>query len=172
MQLELERTFLAKYLPPNILQQKVVDLLDIYIPRNASHPILRIRKRGEVYEITKKFPQGNDTSEHEEHTITLTQEEFTELSILPGKRVHKLRYYYSIHGKTAEIDVFQDELKGLVLIDVEFDSKEEKKTFIAPDFCLADITQEEFIAGGYLAGRTYKDIELSLNSYNYRKILI
>jgi hypothetical protein len=35
---------------------------------------------------------------------------------------------------------------------------------------LADVTQEEFIAGGWLAGKKYSDIESFLNKYNYKKL--
>ena len=36
---------------------------------------------------------------------------------------------------------------------------EEKANFSPPDCCLADVTQEQFIAGGQLAGSTYAKIK-------------
>lgn len=38
-----------------------------------------------------------------------------------------------------------------------------------PDFCLADVTQEKFTAGGILAGKKYSDIEAELEKYGYKK---
>jgi hypothetical protein len=35
---------------------------------------------------------------------------------------------------------------------------------------LTDVTQEDFVAGGLLAGRTYADIELKLKQHGYTKI--
>ena len=44
-------------------------------------------------------------------------------------------------------------------------TEEEKNKFGMPDFCLADVTQEDFIAGGYLAGKGYVDIEKELERF-------
>ena len=41
-----------------------------------------------------------------------------------------------------------------------------------PDFCLADVTEEIFIAGGMLGGKKYKDIEIDLKKFNYKKLYI
>ena len=72
--------------------------------------------------------------------------------------------------KTAGIDIYLDELEGLGVVDFEFTSRQEKDSFKIPDFCLAEVTQDEIIAGGILAGKKYSDIELLLNKYNYKKI--
>lgn len=58
-------------------------------------------------------------------------------------------------------------LAGLVIIEFEFDSIEEKNAFIKPDFCLAGVTQEDFIAGGVLAGKTYEDLKPELERFSY-----
>jgi hypothetical protein len=70
------------------------------------------------------------------------------------------------------IDLFLDGLEGLALVDFEFDSIEEKERFLIPDLCLADVTQEESIAGGFLAGKRYADIESFLEKYGYEMITI
>jgi len=36
---------------------------------------------------------------------------------------------------------------------------------------LADVTPEEFIAGGMLAGKRYEDVKGDLNRYKYKKIV-
>jgi hypothetical protein len=41
-----------------------------------------------------------------------------------------------------------------------------------PDFCLSDITQEEFIAGGMVCGKCYEDLIEDLTKFNYEKILL
>ncbi len=170
---ELETTYLLKTVPDGLNFAPQKELLDIYLPSTAQHPILRIRKRGEKYEITKKEPVDNDDASRQlETTIGLTPEEYAELSKVSGRRIRKTRYYLEREGVTFEIDVFQDELKGLVLVDVEFQSLEEKEAFIMPDFCLRDITQEKFVAGGILAGKNYKDIESDLKRFSYEPIFI
>lgn len=170
-ELELELTFLAKELPESIKTIKPIRIVDIYIPDTPEHSHLRLRQKGEKYEITKKMPvvEGN-ASEQIEQTILLTKEEFMALSSCSKKRVAKDRYNIMIEGKMAEIDVFVDELKGLVLMDFEFNTVEEKSAFKMPGVALADVTQEDFIAGGLLAGKTYNDIALELKRFNYEQI--
>lgn len=178
MEIELERTFLVKELPSNMEGCDSVEILDIYIPKTAGHPILRIRKVGNIYQITKKAPtKGADSSEQYEKTIPLAEEEYKELASLEGKRLRKIRYYCpwqdkNVKNNRVEIDVYLDDLEGLVAADFEFDSVEEKNNFVMPDFCLVDVTQVECIAAGWLTGRKYSDIEPYLNEVNYKKIFI
>ena len=146
-------------------------MTDMYIPKSTNHPILRIRKNGNKYEMTKKYPvDGQDASKQKEHTIPLTKDEFKTLLKSDGKKLSKTRCNFIHNGKIAEIDIFQDELKGLVLVDFEFETEEEKENFQMPSFCLADVTQEKLIAGGMLCGKSYEDIQEGLKKYNYKKI--
>ena len=126
---------------------------------------------GKKYEITKKQPiVGKDLSQHSEETIFLTQAEFESLSQVEGKPVRKIRYMYEWQGMPCEVDVFQDDLLGLILTDFEFKTEEEMAQFKMPSFCLAEVTGEEFPAGGMLAGKKYKDIEKNLEKFGYRKL--
>ena len=75
-----------------------------------------------------------------------------------------------IDGSKAELDVFTGKLAGLVLIDFEFDSLDAKASFTPPDFILADVTQEDFIAGGLLAGKSYEDIAPELARFSYQRL--
>lgn len=169
--IELERTFLAKFIPEEVKSCPAKEIIDIYIPQSAEHPKTRIRKVGSVLEITKKEPLvGNDSSEQEEQTIKLSEAEFAVLAQVPGKKTRKLRYYWNSPYGPAEVDIFQDALKGLVLVDFEFAESEKKNNFTLPDFCLADVTQEKFTAGGMLCGKNYQDIEEELKRFNYQAI--
>ena len=100
----------------------------------------------------------------------MTEEEFAALSRCSAKRVAKDRYRVVIDGILAEIDVFIEDLAGLVLIDFEFDTEDEKDNFIPPSIALADVTQENFIAGGLLAGKTYDTIAPELARFCYKKL--
>ena len=160
--IEHERTFLAKRLPQGLLNCKSKEILDIYLPHNHPHPKLRIRKNGEKYEITKKvLLDPKDKSTAREDTTPLTPEEFAELErLVPGKRVHKIRYYYPYQGRILEVDVFQDALKGLVLVDIEFSEEEKhlKNKINLPEFCLVDMERQEFLAGGMLCARATRTL--------------
>jgi adenylate cyclase len=168
---ELERTFLAKYVPQGIASFQCKEIIDIYIPKSSRHPVLRLRKSGERYEITKKEPvKEGDASHMNEQTITLAREEFDALKRVHGKVIHKFRHNYPFGPHNAEIDVFQEDLEGLVIIDFEFNSIEEKDAFKMPEFCLAEVTQDEDLAGGMLCGKSYEEIEPILKKYGYRKL--
>lgn len=171
--IELEKTYLAKKIPEDLKSCEFKEIIDVYIPKSAEHPKLRIRKNGDKFEMTKKEPiNGRDASHQEEQTIILNENEFRALNQLEGKRTRKIRYYYDVGGRTAEIDVFQDSLEGLVVVDFEFVTMEEKNNFQMPDFCLAEITQEDFIAGGMICGKKYEDIENDLNRFGYTKLFL
>jgi len=168
---ELEFTYLAKELPEGLNEFPSKEMLDIYIPTSTKHPNLRIRKNGNKYEITKKeIINEEDASRFMETTIPLTEEEYKDLSQLSGKRVQKTRFYYKENETTFEVDVFRGDLEGLIVVDVEFDSEDKRLTFTPPAWCLADVTQEEFIAGGMICGKKYSDIEDQLQKFNYKKI--
>jgi CYTH domain-containing protein len=169
---ELERTFLVKSLPKDLFLSKSKEIIDIYLPASHDHPVLRLRKNGDKFEMTKKQPLDDDASEQEEQTIKLSKHEFEELLKLPGKKVRKIRYFHEYKQKIAEFDVFQDSLKGLVLVDFEFDTKEHKAVFAMPEFCLVEVTHEDFIAGGKLCGKGYEDIEERLKMFGYSKLNI
>lgn len=146
-------------------------MIDIYVPSSSAHPNLRIRKNGDKYEITRKIPVSEgDASKQTEDTILLSKEEFEELSLAEGKRVIKNRFLYPYKEKTIEVDVFQGPLSGLVLMDMEFETEKEKEGFIMPEFCLAEVTQEKFVAGGMLCGKSYQDIENELEKFNYKPV--
>ena len=173
--LEYERTFLAKQIPEGLKACKSKELIDIYIPKVIEiHAPIRIRKNGEKYEITKKTTVvEGDHSVKNEQTIDLLKHEFDKLEKeISGRRVRKMRYLYPVNGKTAEVDVFMEALTGLILIDFEFATIEEKDAFKMPFFCLADVTQEEFVAGGMLCGKRYADLEKDLARYSYQKLYL
>lgn len=169
--IEREKTYLAKYIPEDLKKCKKKELLDIYFPKEAVHSHLRLRQNGDKYELTKKCRLiPDDASSLIEQTIDLTRKEFLAFARVEGKRVRKIRCYLEYGGRLLEVDIFQDELAGLVLVDVEFETEKEKLDFKMPSFCLAEVTQEDFIAGGMLCGKGYADIEKDLARFGYNKL--
>lgn len=169
--LELERTYLAKELPKEIDEADYVEIVDIYIPDGIDFANMRLRKKGDEYFMTKKTVVSDDASEQVEQTIELSLREYEALSSCSNKRVEKRRYYAKIDGHNAEVDVFYGDLAGLVLVEFEFANAREKDEFVMPDGMLADVTPEEFIAGGMLAGKRYEEIEGELERFGYKRIV-
>lgn len=170
-EIEYEKTYLPKRLPEGLDMSSSVLIRDIYIPEEARHSVLRLRAKDTAYVITKKtILHGSDSSTMNEETIPLSADEYTSLARCSTKGFVKRRYFVEINGYSAEVDVFEEKLAGLVLIDFEFNSEAEKEAFVVPDVCFADVTQEEGLAGGILAGKSYEDIEPMLKKYEYIKL--
>jgi len=170
--LEIEKAFLAKYIPKGLKDCDSKEIIDQYLKWDERHSPIRIRKNGDKFEITKKSRINDDSAQLLEENIELTEKEFNEISKLATDDVHKIRYYYKYQGKTFEIDVLQGALKGLVIVELEFDSVEEKDSFEMPDFCLVDLPKDGFFAGGDLCGKSYEDFEEILKDYNYKKLFL
>jgi len=172
-EIELEKTYLVKSLPVGIQKARSVLIRDIYIPESVGHAHLRLRQKDDSYVITKKYPvAGEDSSKQYEHTIELEKAEFDAMAKCSNKDFTKRRYFMELAGHPAEVDVYQDKLLGLAVIDFEFNYEDEKNAFITPDFVLADVTQDEAVAGGFLAGKSIDDIMPLLDKYGYKKVEI
>ena len=171
-EMEYELTYLAKFIPSELNNIKFKNMVDVYFPTDLEiHPRLRLRQQGDQYQITKKTPVNkSDASVHQEVTIELDKQEFLSICNASSRKIEKVRYYMEIEGYKCEVDVFKNALEGLVLIDFEFKSKSEMEQFTPPKCCLVDVTQEKFIAGGLLAGKSYKDIKRNLDIFNYVKL--
>ena len=130
-EIEIEKTYLVKYLPKDYKKYNSEKILDIYIPKNSPHSRLRIRKKGLNLEITKKrYLSENNSSTQLEETINLTKDEYKALSKINGNIISKTRYYYPYKNYVAEIEIFSGKLKGLVLIEFEFKNQQEFNKFI------------------------------------------
>lgn len=169
--IELEKTYLVKELPENLQELEHKEIFDIYIPKVSRHAEIRIRRNGNKHEITKKIPLDENKNEFKEYTIPISKEEFDALEKeIEGKRVRKIRYNMPYKGLIAEIDVFQDNLKGLAVIEFEYPDRETRDSFEHPDFCGPDVTSEEFVAGGFICGKSFEDISPNLEKYGYKKV--
>lgn len=169
--IELELTYLAKVLPNSLKDCPSKKIIDLYVDNGTDHFDLRIRRNGDKFELTRKTPVADgDASTQTETTININQTEFESFSNTKSRKIEKTRYYFTHNGSIAEFDVFEGNLDGLVLIDFEFENEADKYSFEMPYFCLSDITQETFIAGGVLAGKSYDDIREQLDRFNYQSL--
>ena len=171
--LELEKTYLLKAIPTWLSLYSNKELVDIYIPLESAHAHLRIRKYGDHMMIMKKeLVNPNDLSSQQESVIHLTANEFSVLSQVPGKRIHKRRYYFPYGWLALEIDVFEEALSWLILVDVEFPDEASKMKFQMPDFFLCEVTQDVGFAWWLLCGKNYSDIAEKLRVMGYKKLWV
>ena len=169
--IEIEKTYLAKEIPVDLAKYDSYEIVDLYFPKDDPDRALRLRKKGEEYELVKKKPVGEDVSIQKEEVIRLTADEYLVLATsLDCLEVRKRRFLYTKNDTVAEIDVFGGGLQGLVLIDYEFENEDDMNNFSPPEYCLVEVTQEKFIAGGTLAGKSYEDMQNKLNTFKYIKL--
>jgi CYTH domain-containing protein len=168
---EIEVTYLAAAIPPGLENCEHKRISDTYFPASAPHAKLRIRQNGDTFELTKKTQADpNDAGNQQEENMVLTLGEYGALAAGEGRSVTKTRYFLPYNGLTAEVDIFEGPLAGLVIVEFEFESADAKAAFAMPDFCLADVTQEEFVAGGVLAGKSYSDLQPELDRFHYQPL--
>jgi adenylate cyclase len=156
--IEIEKTFLVKETPKGLSSYKSEKIKQGYISSTPSP--LRIRQKGNNFELTKKIPlKEGDFSVFNEINIPLTEDEFNKLWPLVEKSLEKIRYILPLkNGLVAELDVFEGKLKGLVFVEVEFASQEQMDSFEAIEWFGRDVTQEDFAANVFLAGKSFVEI--------------
>ena len=157
--IEIEKSFLVKEIPSDLGKYKSYQMQQGYI--SSTRPSLRIRKKGDKFELTKKLRlDENDFSTCEEINIPLTEAEFKKLWPLTEKSLEKTRYIIPLSNNlNAELDIFHRDLEGLAMVEVEFESKEQMDKFMAPEWFGKDVTQNEFSANAVLAGKTYLEVK-------------
>lgn len=139
MGMEIERKFLIKKMPVNLEQYPVRLLEQAYL--NFS-PTIRIRhdesKETDKYELTYK---GIGDFFHEEYNLPLDKASYENLlKKHEGSVIRKKRYMIPVGKHTAELDIFEGELSGFSLVEVEFETIEEENSFIAPEWFGPDVT--------------------------------
>jgi adenylate cyclase len=137
---EIERKFLVRELPEGLETYSAVNIQQGYLAATERGEV-RLRRRGADHSVTLKCGQGLARSEDE---VALAEDQFAVLwSLTVGKRVEKVRYEIPIGQRVIELDVFQDELEGLYLAEIEFDSVSEAEEFTPPDWFGREVTRDE-----------------------------
>jgi CHAD domain-containing protein/CYTH domain-containing protein len=102
----------------------------------------RIRFDGDRYIKTQKRGQGIAREETESEVSKETFEAAKEHAL--GVPIEKQRFYFKMQSFEACIDVFKGALKGLVVLEVEFDTLEAANAFALPPTLQAqEITEDE-----------------------------
>ena len=146
--MEIERKFLTKQIPFDITVYPYKQISQAYI---SFSPTIRIRQSNKDFILTVK---GKGHLAREEFELVLSKEDYDKLFLkTEGTPVIKKRYLVPIDGGlTAEVDIYEGELEGLMTTEVEFPSLEEAESFVAPDWFGKDVSEE----------KAYKNTSLSL----------
>src|ERR1700680_2435003 len=115
---EIERKFLIKMLPAEILRARHFRLAQGYLANETGGRHVRLRKKGRTLSLT--FKVGRAIS-REEREIRLSPKQFATLwPATAGRRLHKTRYEIPWKNLKIEIGIYHGRNHGLMVAEVEF----------------------------------------------------
>lgn len=153
---EIEKKFLVKEIPTN-LEKNVSDKIIQGYLNIASEPVLRVRAKNDKYFLTYKHSTEKlaslDYNICNEYELPISLDAFEHLkNKIDGNLIVKNRYYIKLNNNlTAELDVFDDKLKGLILVEVEFEREDDVKNFVKPDWFGEDVSKDKKYRNSFLS---------------------
>lgn len=145
--MEIERKYAVKYIPGELSDYKSKKIEQGYLCHN---PTIRIRKSNKDYYMTYKSKTGIKEKKgsaiiRNEVELPLTKEAYLTLRAkTDGNMVYKTRYLIPLEGGlTAELDIFEGILDGLIFAEVEFPDVKAADAFIPPDWFGAELSSDK-----------------------------
>jgi adenylate cyclase len=137
---EIERRFLVVDCPA-LTDLASVDIVQGYLALGDGGGEVRVRQAGERRILTVKSGFGLVRHETE---IELTAVQFEVLwPATLSRRIEKRRYTFPVDGRQLEVDVYGGDLSGLIVAEIEFESVEASRSFLAPSWCVCEVTEDE-----------------------------
>lgn len=100
------------------------------------------------------------------HTsLYLNEAEYELLSSLPGRMLTKTRWTVDVDGRLGAVDVFEGDLAGLVILEVDLGHVDEPNAFHPPAWAGTEVTHDETFTGGSLATLNADKLRKTLASY-------
>ncbi|WP_456391429.1 CHAD domain-containing protein [Nitratifractor sp.] len=155
---EIERKFLLrpcslkKFLKRHKLPYRAVVIEQFYL-RSDAEGSERYRRIGDRYIHTVKSGGGIARREREEEVDQGTYLAMKEQAA--SDLIEKVRYRVPVGERTFELDAFRGALRGLNLLEVEFGSLREARSFILPEpfarLLIADVSENPDFTNGALS---------------------
>jgi CYTH domain-containing protein len=148
--LEVERKFVLPAPPAGLDEHPSKQLAQGYLAIDPAGSEVRIRRKDDETLMTVKMGIGLIRGEEE---FAIDRDRFERLwPLTEGRRVVKTRYFVPLENAlTAEVDVYDGELSGLVTGEVEFPDAQTALAFAAPDWLGRDVTDDPRYANRTLA---------------------
>jgi CYTH domain-containing protein len=141
--LEIERKFLVTGSPPELGEHPSSTLEQGYLAIHGDGTEVRIRRARGASVLTIKSAGGLVRIEEELPIDNATFERLWPLT--EGRRIEKVRHLVP-GGRSGdlliEVDVYDGDLAGLVMAEVEFASEEDARAFAPPPWFGADVTHD------------------------------
>lgn len=148
---EIERKFLIKLeaIPYDISTLPKLEITQGYLTRD---PAIRVRSMGDNRFYMTFKGKTEDSLVRREVELPISKDAYEILMNHQGtKRIKKNRYVVNENGNKFEIDIFEDHLKGLAFLEVEFNSEEEAKAFVVPTWVEKEVTDDVRYTNSQLA---------------------
>ncbi|WP_170412505.1 CYTH domain-containing protein [Ruegeria atlantica] len=141
MSTEIERKFLVESLPDLCGTHKAV-VRQGYLTAPDDSTELRLRQKNDKYFLTLK---GAGSLVRVEREAEITAEQFeTFWPETERRRVEKERYTGKLpDGRVFELDIFLGNLAPLRLVEVEFNSEAEARSYTPPSWFGTDVTADK-----------------------------
>lgn len=171
-EIELELVWLVKNLPKDYKRHKSANIRQAYL--KGSEPSVkdvRVREKNGVYTLTKKrfIKSPQETGYTQESTKKLTKEDFLKLWKISKKRIRKIRYFYPLdNGLIAEIDIYKDNLEGLIVVEVEFPSILAYEKFATPKWFGKEVTDSKGIYPPVIANMKLEEVDRINSKYKQK----
>lgn len=145
---EIERKFLVDKEALSEEHPKLDQFASVHIAQgyllSGPEGSARVRQKGDSFFLTVKVKAGEDRTERYEVEPKISKETFDEIwPATEGRRVEKVRYHIPLSDmvEIIELDVFEGDLEGRMLAEVEFRSLDEAKAFQPPAWFGQDVTE-------------------------------
>jgi CYTH domain-containing protein len=139
---EIERKFLVTALPDDLDRHPARPVRQGYLAVEPGGSEVRVRQIGEATVLTVKRGQGRTRIEEE---VAIAPEAFERLwPLTEGRRVEKVRHVLPVgDALVLELDVYDGDLAGLVVAEVEFATEADADAWTPPPWLGAEVTQDE-----------------------------
>lgn len=140
--MEIERKYLLDKIPFNLDNFPFTYIQQAYI---STTPVIRIRSKKSPKDSLTKYIltiKSSGLLERQEYELSLTREEYESLlSKVSGNVITKKRYLIPLEeGLTLELDIFEGDFDGLVMGEIEFESREASEKYNPPEYLSGEVT--------------------------------
>ncbi|HET9121403.1 MAG TPA: CYTH domain-containing protein [Solirubrobacterales bacterium] len=147
--MEVERKFLVEE-APDLDGTESDEIEQGYLAVGAEGEV-RVRRKGDHLVLTAKRGSGLARDEAE---IEIDRDAFERLwPLTEGRRLRKRRHLIPFDERRIELDVYEADLEGLVVAEVEFPSEDEAGDFEPPDWIGEEVTGDDRYLNETLATR-------------------
>ncbi len=152
--LEHERKFLIRRRPPGLSRCPRERIEQGYLAvgsRGGQDQEIRIRRTRQESVLTVKRGRGRTRQEIEVNLPAAAARELWPLT--RGLRIVKTRYRVPHAGGGIEVDVYAGRLRGLMVAEVERESRSALRRFVAPSWLGREITGDRRYSNAWMAAR-------------------